>query len=101
MAWVAVAQADELEVEDVIEVTVGDLVLAIYRTTDGYFATDGICTHQRARLAEGLVIGNIIECPKHQGRFDVRDGAAKGPPASAPLRTHPVKVVDGTLQIEL
>jgi 3-phenylpropionate/trans-cinnamate dioxygenase ferredoxin subunit len=101
MVWVDVAAADAIEEEDVIEVSVGDRVLAIYRTRDGYFATDGICSHQRARLAEGLVIGNIIECPKHQGRFDVRDGAPKGPPASAPIRTHPVEVLDGRVRVGL
>jgi 3-phenylpropionate/trans-cinnamate dioxygenase ferredoxin subunit len=101
MAWVAVAGVDDIEEEDVIEVTVGERVLAVYRTTDGYFATDGICTHARAHLADGLVIGNIIECPKHQGRFDLRDGSPKGPPASVALRTYPVMVTDGRVHVDL
>ena len=101
MPWVAVAGAQEIEEEDVIEVTVGERVLAIYRTREGYFATDGICTHQRAHLAEGLVIGNVIECPKHQGRFDLRDGAAKGPPASVALSTYPVKLSGGQVHVEI
>jgi 3-phenylpropionate/trans-cinnamate dioxygenase ferredoxin component len=101
MTWVAVADAGAIEPEDVIEVSVGEHVLAIYRTSSGYFATDGFCTHERARLAEGLVIGNVIECPKHQGRFDVRDGAAKGPPASVPLCTHPVKIAEGMVHVDI
>jgi 3-phenylpropionate/trans-cinnamate dioxygenase ferredoxin subunit len=101
MTWVAVAGAQEIEEEDVIEVRVGERVLAIYRTREGYFATDGICTHQRAHLAEGLVIGNVIECPKHQGRFDLRDGAAKGPPASVALCTYPVKLSGGQVHVDL
>jgi 3-phenylpropionate/trans-cinnamate dioxygenase ferredoxin subunit len=101
MAWVVVADADEIEEGDVIEVSVGERLLAIYRTRDGYFASDGICTHQRAHLAEGLVIGHIIECPKHQGRFDLRDGAPKGPPASVPLCTYPVKLADRRVHVAI
>jgi 3-phenylpropionate/trans-cinnamate dioxygenase ferredoxin component len=101
MPWVPVARADEIEEEDVIEVEVERRVLCVYRTKDGYFASDGICTHEHAHLADGLVMGNIIECPKHQGRFDVRDGATKGPPASIPLCTYPVKVEDGTVHVDL
>jgi 3-phenylpropionate/trans-cinnamate dioxygenase ferredoxin subunit len=101
MGWIAVVDADDIDVEDVLEVEVEGRTLCVYRTTDGYFASDGICTHEHAHLADGLVIGNVIECPKHQGRFDVRDGAAKGPPASVPLCTYPVKVQDGTVHVDL
>ena len=37
---------------------------------DEYYATDGLCTHEQVHLADGLVMDNIIECPKHNGRFD-------------------------------
>lgn len=87
--------------DDVIEVAIGDRLLAIYRTREGYFATDSLCSHERAHLAEGLVIGNIIECPRHQGRFDVRDGSPKGPPASRPLCTHAVRITDGCVHVEI
>jgi 3-phenylpropionate/trans-cinnamate dioxygenase ferredoxin component len=43
-------------------------------------------------LADGLVMDNIIECPKHNGRFDYRNGTAKGAPACVNLKTYPVKV---------
>ena len=40
-------------------------------------------------LADGLVMDNIIECPKHNGRFDYRTGEAKGAPVCVNLRTYP------------
>jgi 3-phenylpropionate/trans-cinnamate dioxygenase ferredoxin subunit len=101
MPWIAVADADEIDEEDVIEVEAGGRVLAVYRIKDGYFASDGICTHEHARLADGFVMGKQIECPKHQGRFDVRTGDVKGPPVSVPLCTYPVKVEDGTIHVDL
>ena len=46
----------------------------IYNTPEGFHATDGIRTHEDERLDGGIVIGCVIECPLHHGRFDVRTG---------------------------
>jgi 3-phenylpropionate/trans-cinnamate dioxygenase ferredoxin subunit len=101
MSWVAVANVDDIDVEDVIEVTLGDKVLAVYHGRDGYYCTDGICTHERAHLGDGVVLGNIIECPKHQGRFDVRTGEPKGPPVHIPVRTYPTRVEAGVIYVDM
>ncbi len=62
---------DDIEEEDVIRFDHGGHTFAIYRSPDNkYFATDGLCTHEKVHLADGLVMDNIIECPKHNGRFD-------------------------------
>jgi 3-phenylpropionate/trans-cinnamate dioxygenase ferredoxin subunit len=65
-----------------------------------FYATDGLCTHEKVHLADGLVMDNIIECPKHNGRFDYRNGAAKGAPACVNLKTYPVKVEAGKVLID-
>ena len=65
-----------------------------------HYATDGICTHEYAHLANGLVLDHIVECPKHNGRFDYRTGAAKGPPTCVNLKTYPMKVDGKTLLIK-
>jgi 3-phenylpropionate/trans-cinnamate dioxygenase ferredoxin component len=100
-AWTGVASTTDLEEDDVIEVTVRGKIIAIYRTRLGYFASDGICTHQLSRLSEGFVFDNIIECAKHQGRFDVRTGAPKGAPVHLPLKTYPVRVMGSDILIDL
>ena len=75
---------------------------AVYHSPDGqFYATDGVCTHEHTLLADGLVMGHIIECPKHNGRFDYRTGEGKGAPITVDLRTYPVKVEDGTVFIDL
>jgi len=100
-SWLVVAATDDLEKDDVIEVTVKGQSIALYQTKDGYFATSGICTHQFSRLCEGFVFGNIIECGKHQGRFDVRTGAPKGAPAHVALKTYPVRIIDGQIELDI
>ncbi len=98
--WVEACATDDIEPEDVIRFDHGGRVYALYRSPDDeYYATDGICTHEHAYLSDGLVLDNIIECPKHNGRFDYRTGEAKGAPVCVNLRTYPVKVEGGKVLI--
>ena len=98
--WVVACATDDIELEDVLRFDHGGHVYAIYRSPDDeYFATDGICTHEHAYLSDGLVLDNIIECPKHNGRFDYRTGEAKGAPVCINLRTYPVKIDGGNVLI--
>ena len=102
MPWIEVGDADAIEPEDVIRFDHAGRTYAVYRSADdGYFATDGLCTHERAHLADGLVMGHTIECPKHNGRFDYRTGEPRRAPARAALRTYPAKVEQGRIYIDL
>ena len=84
---------DDIDEEDLIRFDHGGRVYAIYKSPEGeFFATAGICTHEHAFLTDGLVMGDIIECPKHNGRFNYKTGAAKGAPVCVNLITHKVKV---------
>ena len=100
--WVDACGTDDIEPEDVIRFDHNGRVLAIYRSPDDqYYATDGICTHEHALLSDGLVLDEIIECPKHNGRFDYRTGEAMGAPVCIDLRTYKVRVVDGRVQVAI
>lgn len=100
--WIAVCGADDIDEEDVIRFDHQGESYAIYRSPENtYHATDGHCTHERVLLTDGLVMDNIIECPKHNGRFDYRTGEAKGAPVCVNLRTFPVKVEAGTVFIQI
>ena len=100
--WVQVCSAGELKREDVLRCDYNAHTYAVYRTADGqYYATDGICTHGNTHLATGLVQGNMIECAKHNGRFDVRDGSPRRAPVCAALETYPVRVSEGNLHVNV
>jgi len=100
--WIAACAADDVDPEDVIPFEHDGKDYAIYRSpSDGYYATDGHCTHEQTLLCDGLVIGSVIECPKHNGRFDYTSGRALGAPVLVNVRTYPVKVADGTVYIDV
>jgi 3-phenylpropionate/trans-cinnamate dioxygenase ferredoxin subunit len=100
--WIEACGVDDIEEEDVIRFDYGDRTFAIYRTDKGgFFASDGYCTHERFHLSKGLVMGNIIECPKHNGRFDITTGAAKRAPVCVDLKTYPVKTEGDKVFIQI
>jgi len=100
--WIEACDRDDVESEDVIRFDHAGRTFAIYRSPDDrYYATDGLCTHEHVHLADGLVMDNIIECPKHNGRFDYTTGVAKGAPVCINLKTYPVKLEAGKVMIDL
>jgi 3-phenylpropionate/trans-cinnamate dioxygenase ferredoxin subunit len=102
MPWTDAIAFDEIEPEDVIRWDHAGNTYALYRTEDdAVYASDGLCTHEKVHLADGLLMGHLIECPKHNGRFDIRDGAPKRAPVCVALRTYPAKVEGGRILVKL
>lgn len=100
--WIDACAADDIEEEDLIRFDHGDRTFAIYRSpSDEYFCTDGLCTHEKVHLEDGLVMDYVIECPKHNGQFDYRTGEATRAPVCVNLGTYPVKVEGGRVFIEI
>jgi 3-phenylpropionate/trans-cinnamate dioxygenase ferredoxin subunit len=98
--WIEVCKVGDIDQEDLIRFDHGDRTFAVYRSDDDeYFATDGLCTHEKVHLADGLVIGDIIECPKHNGRFNYKTGEAKGAPVCVNLQTYPVSIEADNVRI--
>ncbi|WAP66850.1 MocE family 2Fe-2S type ferredoxin [Jiella pelagia] len=101
-SWIRACTTDDVEPEDVIRFDHEGRTFAIYQSPEGeFFATDGLCTHEKIHLADGLVMDNVIECPKHNGRFDYRDGEALGAPVCVNLTTYKVKVEGDDVLIEI
>jgi MocE subfamily Rieske [2Fe-2S] domain protein len=99
--WIEVCRHDDLRKGEVMRFDHGTATYALYRTEDGeFYATAGICTHGKTHLADGLLVGRQIECPKHNGRFDITDGSPRRRPACLALETYRVRIDRGTLFLE-
>ena len=101
MAWQRVASLDALRDGGVVGVDVGGTPIALFRLGNEVHATHGICTHALARLAEGWVEDGKVECPLHQGLFDIRTGKALCTPVTKDLETYAVKLEGEDVLVDL
>lgn len=96
--WVEVCGHAALDKDDVLRFDHGQKTFAIIRDAEArLFATDGVCTHGNTHLSEGLVKGGIIECPKHNGRYNLADGSPARVPVCRGLATYPIEVRGGQI----
>jgi len=100
--WIEICAAADLAREDVLRFDHGRKTYALVRDSDGRLhATDGICTHGNTHLADGLVKDGIIECPKHNGRFNLQDGSPARAPICRGLATYPLEERGGRLFLNI
>ncbi|HEY2559016.1 MAG TPA: Rieske 2Fe-2S domain-containing protein [Caldimonas sp.] len=97
--WTSVATLDDFAASDAIAVAVAGKEVAIYLVDGTVYATANRCTHGDALLCDGFLEGYVIECPHHQGCFDVRTGAATTAPAETALATWPARLTDGRVEL--
>lgn len=98
-AWQDLIPIVDLEKGDVTPVQLGRRQLAVYDAPDGIYVSVAHCSHGGADLRDGYFDGFIIECPLHQGCFDIRDGAPKGAPVTRPMKVFETRVTDGMIQV--
>lgn len=100
--FIDVAAASDIPDGDVVGRVVDGREIALYRLGDEVLATDARCTHGDASLCGGFVEPDgSIECPLHQGRFDIRTGRALCAPLTHDLAVHSVQVVDGRVRVQI
>ncbi len=100
--WIEACAASDLARADVVRFDHGKKTYALYRTEDGeLYATDGLCTHGNVHLSLGLVKGKLIECSKHNGRFNLSDGSPARVPICRGLVTYPIAERSGRIFINV
>jgi len=99
--FVTVAKVGEIPAGGVKVLRIDDQEIAIFHVAGRYYAMDDVCTHDGGPLAEGVIDGEVIECPRHGARFDIRTGAVLAMPATLPVPTYPVRVEGDAIQVRL
>ncbi|CAN7563340.1 non-heme iron oxygenase ferredoxin subunit [Acidovorax sp. LjRoot129] len=99
--WVDAAAFDDVPQDDVIGLFVNGHDIALYGVGGEVFASDNLCTHGHARLCDGFLEGHEIECPLHQGKFDVRNGRPMCDPVTDAIRTYPVRIEGGRVFLSI
>ncbi len=100
MTWIQIGHIDELEENDFKLIEVEGELLALYRLSDGYYVTSGMCTHQNKSLARGWVQKGLITCARHGGQFDIKTGEAVRFPCIVSLKTYRTDVRGNEIWVE-
>lgn len=98
--WIRAGNVADIDEDDTHSVEIDGKLVCLYNLGGEIFATDGKCTHGDADLSLGMVTDScLIECPLHEGTFDIRTGRAMAAPCTEDLRCHPVKVEQGVIYL--
>jgi nitrite reductase/ring-hydroxylating ferredoxin subunit len=79
---------------------IGGFVYAVFNVEGTIHVTQDECTHGPGSLSEGYILDDEVECPFHQGRFQIGSGRATCAPATEPLKVWKVSIVDGKVCID-
>lgn len=90
--FLRVAMTTDIPLGQVRVFSVDGVDLAVAHVADGFYAIDDVCTHDGGPLGEGELFGDLVECPRHGARFDVKTGRVRALPAVVPVRTYEVRV---------
>ncbi|NQE49389.1 anthranilate 1,2-dioxygenase ferredoxin subunit AndAb [Herbaspirillum rubrisubalbicans] len=97
--WFDVGHADDFTEGEVAAAQAGGQAVALFRLGEEIFALKDLCTHGNAKLSDGYVENGCVECPLHQGLFDIRSGAPRCAPVTEAVRSFPVRVVAGRVEV--
>jgi nitrite reductase/ring-hydroxylating ferredoxin subunit len=101
MVWTRAASLAEVKERGVMDAEVNGQEIALYWVDDNVYATDNVCTHAFARLSEGFLDGECIECPIHQALFNVKTGEVMAPPAYTPVKTFACRIEDDKVLVDI
>ncbi|WP_206996380.1 anthranilate 1,2-dioxygenase ferredoxin subunit AndAb [Trinickia mobilis] len=99
--WHDIGALDDFVEDEPSAVSADGVSIAIFRMGDELFALHDLCTHETAPLSEGFVEDGCVECPLHQGLFDLRTGEARKAPCEKPVQTYPIRIAAGRVEVQV
>ncbi len=87
----AVTDKGDVREGELLGVDVDGQPVVLARVGGQVYAMGGLCTHMHGPLAEGILEGDVLECPIHRGHFNIKTGEAVKPPPREPEPVYDVK----------
>ena len=103
MAELDVCPLDELPPGRTKIVHAGLVSVCVYNLGGELYALEDRCSHDDGPLCEGIWDEErcVVVCPRHGSEFDLRSGRPLSLPAYLPVSTYPVRIVDGSVVVEV
>lgn len=101
--WTRALADDDLAEGVPAGVEVAGRRILLLRRGGALYALDNTCSHAGGLLSRGEVSGDVsgdvVTCPLHGSRFDLRDGQVRRGPAHHPQPVLPTRVRDGWIEV--
>jgi len=91
---------DEVDEDEPYRAEIDGAAYAVFKVGETVYVTDDLCSHGPGSLSEGYVEDCQVECPFHQGKFDLRTGQPTEAPCEIPIRTWTAVIEDGAIFID-
>lgn len=99
--FIKVGKVGELQSGRMKRVNINGQRILLANVDGNFYASDDSCTHEEASLSTGFLKGELVKCPLHGSRFNVRTGEVLEEPAEENLRTYPVRIEGNDILIGL
>jgi nitrite reductase/ring-hydroxylating ferredoxin subunit len=100
-AFVQVAHIGDVPPGKLLTVNLKGQPVVLANVDGTIYAFSGMCSHADGPLDRGKLRGDIVECPFHGGRFEVRSGKAVMLPATEDIATFAVRIEGDAIQVAL
>lgn len=101
MAFIKLAEIDEIKPGKMQRYQSGNQRILICNVDGEFHAVDDTCTHEDASLYLGALHGDVVKCSLHGGKFNVRTGAPVEEPACSPLHVYPLQLRDDGIYVDI
>jgi nitrite reductase/ring-hydroxylating ferredoxin subunit len=99
--FVKVATTGELAPGQAKKVELEGKTIALFNLEGSYHAIDDTCPHRGGPLSQGLIEGEVVTCPWHGSKFQIKTGEVLTPPARTGVSSYPVRVEGSDIEVEL
>jgi nitrite reductase/ring-hydroxylating ferredoxin subunit len=82
-------------------VNAGGQEIAVFKLGEEYYAIENTCPHAGGPLGEGEVGGDVVTCPWHASRFNIKTGEVVTPPARQGVKSFPVRIMGSDIEVEI
>ena len=100
MPLIKVANINDLKDGEARTVSANGEAIALYRINDKFYATTNTCPHRGGPLGEGFLEDEVVACPWHGWRYDVKTGMCTNMPG-VKIQTFNVIVQGNDVMVEV
>jgi nitrite reductase (NADH) small subunit len=100
MSWLKITTLENIPMREGRCLQLGRHEIAIFRLPDRVLAIDNRCPHNQGPLCDGMIAGTAVVCPLHGWKIDLESGKVCKPDVPVGVRTWPVRVSDGVIELD-